>query len=101
MVDASGWIGSLANPEYIEKALDEIWDQHGPSRKVIIPDFRGLRGDDIWLAGLRTGVKIKLHRQNEDQTPGPIVVISQDVVPGTKVRRDSLVNLLVGFTTKS
>jgi hypothetical protein len=83
----------------VGKTLDELQrSAHGgPSRKVLVPDFVGVRGDDIWLVGLKGGVKIELHRVAE-QHPGEImVVVAQEPAAGRKVRRDSPVKVSVGY----
>jgi hypothetical protein len=81
----------------VGKTVDELQRSGGgQSRKVLVPDFVGARGDDIWLVALRAGVKIELHRVAE-QHPGEVVtVVAQEPAADTKVRRDSLVRLSVG-----
>jgi hypothetical protein len=62
---------------------------------LIVPDFDGVLGDDIYLVALRSGVQVKLHRIEDGQPDQPPTVVAQDVPAGTKVRRDSLVTLAV------
>ena len=91
-VSDDGWLAALAAaPE----ALDELLRERGPSRKVVVPDFDGVQGDDIYLVALRSGVQVKLHRIEAGQPGQPPTVVAQDVAAGTKVRRDSLVMLSV------
>jgi hypothetical protein len=91
-VSGDGWIAALAS---VPEALDELLRERGPSRRVIVPDFDGVQGDDIYVVALRKGVQVKLHRIDAGQPSQPPTVVAQDVAAGTKVRRDSLVTLSV------
>jgi beta-lactam-binding protein with PASTA domain len=68
----------------------------GPSHHVVVPDFVGMPVPDMWGVALRGGVRVKIHAPLELRTiPGTIV--SQNPEAGTKVHRDSVVDLDVTF----
>jgi hypothetical protein len=77
----------------VGKTLDEVQRQRGPSRKVLVPNFVGVRGSDIWVMALGAGVHVKLHAI--DQNPGDVVVIAQEPPANSRVRRGTEVNLSV------
>ena len=77
----------------VGKTLDEVSRARGPSRKVIVPDFVGVRGNNIWLLAVRVGVTPRLHAV--EQRSGEPVVITQEPAAGDRVRRGSPVQLTV------
>ena len=83
---------------YVGKAFDEVLRTRGPSRRVIVPPLVGLSVPDMWVVALRAGVRVNIrHVTAERPTPGRIVV--QTPTPGTRVRRNSVVDLDVAFET--
>lgn len=90
---SSNVVGAVGN---VGKALDELLRDRGPSRKVTVPELVGLSVPDMWLVALRAGVRVHL-RHVSPELPRPGRVVGQTPDAGTRVRRDSVVDLLVTF----
>jgi hypothetical protein len=79
-------------------ALHAVSAWLAPSRQrrvVKVPDFRGLRVSDTFLMALEAGVKLEMVRLARHPAPVDGLVVSQDPLPGTRVKRDSRVALIV------
>jgi hypothetical protein len=79
-------------------ALDGIASWLAPSRQtriVKVPDFRGRLVSETFLHALRAGVKTEIVRLAKHPAPVDGVVVLQDPSPGTRVKRDSSVFLIV------
>jgi PASTA domain len=78
--------------------LDTIASWLAPSREtkvVRVPEFRGRHVSDTFLAALQAGVKTRVVRLTEHPAPVDGYVVAQDPLPGTRVKRDSRVSLIV------
>lgn len=79
-------------------ALDAFVSWLAPSRQsrvVKVPELRGLRVSEAFLPALQAGVKLDFVRLAARPAPTDGLVESQDPLPGTRVRRDSTVVLIV------
>jgi PASTA domain len=79
-------------------ALDGIVSWLAPSRQsrvVRVPDFRGRFVSETFLPSLQAGVKTEIVRLTQHPAPVDGVVVLQDPSPGTRIRRDSTVFLIV------
>ena len=79
-------------------ALDGIVSWLAPSRQtrfVKVPDFRGRRVSETFLQALQAGIKTEIVRLTKHPAPVDGLVVLQDPSPGTRVRRDSTVFLIV------
>ncbi len=78
--------------------LDTIASWLAPSRQtrvVKVPEFRGQRVSETFLPALQAGVKTQVVRLTEHPAPVDGYVVAQDPLPGTRVKRDSRVCLIV------
>ncbi len=79
--------------------LDELagWlrPRHRLPRKVLVPDFRGMRVGDSRHEALRAGVKIHLTRLIDNPAPVEGIIIDQQPSAGTRVKRGCTVNVSV------
>jgi|RhiMetdeSRZDD1v2_1073273.scaffolds.fasta_scaffold1874375_1 beta-lactam-binding protein with PASTA domain len=79
-------------------ALDAVsaWLAPGRQRRVVkVPDFRGLHVSETFLIALQAGVKVEIVRLARHPAPVDGLVVKQDPLPGTRVKRDSRVDLIV------
>jgi hypothetical protein len=79
-------------------ALDGIVSWLAPSRQsrfVKVPDFRGRRVSDTFLLALQAGVDTEIVRLAKHPAPVDGIVVLQDPSPGTRVKRESTVFLIV------
>jgi beta-lactam-binding protein with PASTA domain len=79
-------------------ALDAVSAWLAPSRErrvVKVPDFRGLHVSETFLTALQAGVKVEIVRLARHPAPVDGFVVKQDPLPGTRVKRDSQVALIV------
>jgi hypothetical protein len=78
--------------------LDSIASWLAPSRQtrfVRVPEFRGQHVSETFLPALHAGVKTNVVRLTEHPAPVDGYVVAQDPLPGTRVKRDSRVFLIV------
>ncbi len=59
------------------------------SRRVVVPDVRGMFGRQCRLAAAKTGLRVKVVQLTEYPVPIEGLVVDQSPQPGTKVRRSS------------
>jgi beta-lactam-binding protein with PASTA domain len=81
-----------------EAVLDALAGWLAPrreSRVVRVPELRGMHVSETFLPALRAGIKLKVVRVTAHPAPVDGVVVAQDPVPGTRVRRGSHVFLIV------
>jgi beta-lactam-binding protein with PASTA domain len=79
-------------------ALDAVSAWLAPSRErrvVKVPEFRGLHVSETFLIALKAGVKVEIVRLARHPAPVDGFVVKQDPLPGTRVKRDSQVALIV------
>jgi beta-lactam-binding protein with PASTA domain len=79
-------------------ALDAVSTWLAPRRQrrvVKVPDFRGLHVSETFLIALQAGVKVEIVRLARHPAPVDGYVVKQDPLPGTRVKRDSRVDLIV------
>jgi beta-lactam-binding protein with PASTA domain len=79
-------------------ALDGLVSWLAPSRQprfVKVPDFRSRRVSETFLLALQAGVTTEVVRLTKHPAPVDGVVVLQDPSPGTRVKRDSTVFLIV------
>jgi PASTA domain len=79
-------------------ALDGIVSWLAPSRQsrfVKVPEFRGRHVSETFLPALQAGVKTEMVRLEKHPAPVDGLVVLQDPSPGTRVKRDSTVFLIV------
>jgi hypothetical protein len=82
----------------VSAALDAVVTWLAPyrqSRVVKVPDFRGQHVSGVFLPALHAGVKLEFVRLVEHPPPVDGTVVRQDPSPGTRVKRDSKVVLIV------
>lgn len=60
-----------------------------------VPEFRGMHVSETFLPALHVGVKVNVVRVTPHPAPVDGVVITQDPLPGTRVKRDAHVYLIV------
>jgi hypothetical protein len=65
------------------------------SRVVQVPELRGLRVSETFLPARQAGVRLDFERLTEHPAPTDGLVEMQDPLPGTRVKRDSTVLLIV------
>ena len=78
--------------------LDAVAGWLAPSRQarvVKVPELRGQYVSETFLPALQAGVKTKIVRVTEHPAPTDGYVVAQDPLPGTRVKRDSTVFLIV------
>jgi beta-lactam-binding protein with PASTA domain len=79
-------------------ALDAVTAWLAPRRQrrvVKVPDLRGLHVSETFLIALQAGVKVEVVRLARHPAPVDGLVVKQDPLPGTRVKRDSRVDLIV------
>jgi beta-lactam-binding protein with PASTA domain len=82
----------------VAAALDAFVTWLAPSRQsrvVKVPELRGRRASETFLPALRAGVRLDFVRLTEHPAPTDGLVEMQDPLPGTRVKRDSTVVLIV------
>jgi hypothetical protein len=72
-----------------------------PSRRVTVPDVRGLFYGVCFVAGGRLGLRVTAVRLTERPMPVEGLVVSQSPAPGEKARRDSQLTVQVWHPQKS
>ena len=78
--------------------MDAVTTWLAPSRErrvVKVPEFRGMSVSETFLVALQAGVKLEVVRLARHPAPVDGVVEMQDPLPGTRVKRDSRVALIV------
>jgi hypothetical protein len=81
-----------------EAVLDAVAGWLAPkrqSRVVRVPELRGMHVSETFLPALHAGVKVNVVRVTPHPAPVDGVVVAQDPLPGTRVKRDAHVYLIV------
>jgi PASTA domain len=99
-------IPSESAPEYqtpspagvAEAVLDAVAGWLAPKRQrrvVRVPELRGMHVSETFVPALQAGIKVEVVRVTSHPAPVDGVVVAQDPLPGTRVKRDSHVCLIV------
>jgi hypothetical protein len=64
-------------------------------RVVRVPEFRGMHVSETFTPALQAGIKLEVVRVTRHPLPVDGVVVAQDPLPGSRVKRDSTVHLIV------
>lgn len=72
----------------------------GTARRVTVPRLVGLTVPEMWGAALRAGIGVKVHHVSAER-PVAGRIVGQAPGPGTRVRRDAVVDLDVSFEEPS
>jgi PASTA domain len=99
-------IPSESGPTYLtpspagvaEAVLDAVAGWLAPKRErrvVRVPELRGMHVSETFLPALHAGIKLEVVRVTPHPAPVDGVVVSQDHLPGTRVKRNSYVYLIV------
>jgi beta-lactam-binding protein with PASTA domain len=95
----SGYDATVPSPVGMAAAaLDGIVSWLAPSRQtrfVKVPEFRGRHVSETFLPALQAGVKTEIVRLAKHPAPVDGLVVLQDPSPGTRVKHDSTVFLIV------
>lgn len=81
-----------------EAVLDAVAGWLAPTRErrvVRVPELRGMHVSETFLPALQAGIKLEIVRVTPHPAPVDGVVVAQDPLPGTRVKRDSHVHLIV------
>jgi hypothetical protein len=81
-----------------ESVLDALAGWLAPKRErrvVRVPELRGMHVSETFLPALQAGIKLEVVRVTPHPAPADGVVVAQDPLPGTRVKRNSLVCLVV------
>ncbi|HUZ22093.1 MAG TPA: DnaJ domain-containing protein [Acidimicrobiales bacterium] len=79
----------------LEVVADWIAPHPGPSRHVIVPDFRKHHVSESFCLLADTGLHPRIVRLTLHPAPVDGVIVDQSPAPGSRVRRDSVVTLEV------
>jgi beta-lactam-binding protein with PASTA domain len=81
-----------------ESVLDALAGWLAPKRErrvVRVPELQGMHVSETFLPALQAGIKLELVRVTHHPAPVDGVVVAQDPLPGTRVKRGSHVHLVV------
>ena len=90
---------AVREPEDIAAALESLVNHRRLPRHVVVPDVVGKTMREAWAALAKADVRFRVRHVVDDPPPTEGRVIAQSVAPGTKLRRDRQVTLLLEFPT--
>ena len=84
----------------LDAIADWLGPSHAPPRHVEVPDFRDQPVSEAFHIAARAGVHTRIRRLTANPAPVDGTVVDQEPAPGTHVRRNSPVTLVVWHPEK-